>query len=105
MKYTGMPMGMWALFGKSFERNLMTEFGLDRDTAKAVAAKAKYQYKKIIMGLPEFEKEDRFKMNIVNCAMLSAFVLNMPKRPDVKRLTAYYAKSMMTPAMKCVIPN
>lgn len=32
--------------------------------------------------------------------MLCAFVLGMPKRPDVKRLTAYYASSMMTPAMK-----
>ena len=54
----------------------------------------------IIAGLPEFEKEDRFKMNIVNCALLAAFVLNMPERHDVKRLTTYYAGSMMTPAMK-----
>ena len=100
MKYAGMPMGMWMVFGKSFERNLITGFGLDRDTAKAVAAKAKSRYKEIIAGLPEFEKGDRFKMNIVNCALLSAFVLNMPERPDVRRLTAYYAGSMMTPAMK-----
>ena len=53
----------------------------------------------IIAGLPEFEKEDRFKMNIVNCALLAAFVLNMPERPDVKRLTAYYAGSMLIPSM------
>lgn len=64
------------------------------------AAKAKPRYKEIIAGLPEFEKSDRFKMNIVNCALLCAFVLGMPKRPDVKRLTAYYAGSMMIPAMK-----
>lgn len=88
MKYIGMPMWMWVLFGKSFERNLITEFGLDRDTAKMTAARAKPQYKEIIGGLPEFEKADRFKMNIVNCALLSAFVLNMPKRPNVKRLKA-----------------
>lgn len=50
--------------------------------------------------IAEFEKADRFKMNIVNCALLCAFVLSMPKRPDVKRLTAYYAGSMMTPVMK-----
>lgn len=100
MKYIGMPMAMWALFGKSFERNLTAEFGLDRDAAKAVAAKAKPKYREIIAGLPEFEKTDRFKMNIVNCALLSAFVLGMPKRPDVERLTVYYAGSMMTPVMK-----
>ena len=39
-------------------------------------------------------------MNIVNCALLASFVLNMPERPDVKRLTAYYANSMMIPVMK-----
>lgn len=100
MKYIGMPMGMWVLFGKSFERKLITELGLHRNMAKTVAAKAKLRYKEIIDGLPEFEKEDRFKMNIVNCALLSAFVLNMPERPDVKRLTTYYARSMMIPAMK-----
>lgn len=100
MKYIGMPMGMWVLFRKSFERNLITEFELDRNTAKVIMAKAKPRYKEIIAGLPEFEKEDRFKVNIVNCALLVAFVLNMPERPDVKRLTTYYAGSMMIPAMK-----
>ena len=100
MKYTGMPIGMWTLFSKSFEQNLVTVFGLDRYSAGTVKAKAKPKYKEIIAGLSEFEKADRFKMNIVNCALLAAFVLNMPERPDVERLTAYYAGSMMTPAMK-----
>ena len=100
MKYTGMPVGMWILFSKSFEQNLVTVFGLDRYLAGTVKAKAKPKYKEIIAGLSEFEKADRFKMNIVNCALLAAFVLNMPERPDVERLTAYYAGSMMTPAMK-----
>lgn len=100
MKYIGMPMGMWTLFSKSFEQNLVTVFGLDRYSAGTVKAKAKPKYIEIIAGLPEFEKADRFKMNIVNCALLSAFVLGMPERPDVKRLTVYYAGSMMIPAMK-----
>ncbi|MCD8375554.1 MAG: L-2-amino-thiazoline-4-carboxylic acid hydrolase [Oscillospiraceae bacterium] len=99
MKYFGMPLGMWVLFGKSFERNLCTDFGLDESAAKTVREKAKSRYKEIISGLPEFEKADRFKMNIVNCALLCAFVLNMPKRPEVGRLTEYYKDSMMTPPM------
>ena len=41
MKYTGMPMGMWTLFSKSFEQNLVTAFGLDRYSAGTVKAKAK----------------------------------------------------------------
>ncbi|MCD7784684.1 MAG: L-2-amino-thiazoline-4-carboxylic acid hydrolase [Oscillospiraceae bacterium] len=98
MKYFGMPMGMWALFGKSFERNLAI-FRIDEETAKSVRKKAKTRYKEIISGLPEFEKADRFKMNIVNCALLCSFVLNMPERPDVGRLTEYYKNSMMTSPM------
>ena len=57
------------------------------------------RYRQIIGRLPEFEKKDRFKMNIVNCAMLSAFLLNMPDRPTVEEAVAYYKASMMTPAM------
>ena len=61
--------------------------------------KAKPKYAEIISKLPEFEKEDRFKMNIVNCAMLCAVILSMPERPDVERPTEYYSSAMMTPAM------
>ena len=100
MKYIGMPLGMWALFAGSFEKQLTQVFGLDADTAKAVAEKAKPKYREIIRGLPDFEKDDRFQMNIVNCAMLGAFILSMPERPDVQRLTDYYAKAMMTGPMR-----
>ena len=100
MKYMGMPMGMWTLFGKSFQTQLTAVFGYDAATAKDVAKRAKPKYREIIAGLPEFEKEDRFQMNIVNAAMLAAFILNMPARPDVDRLTDYYAKAMMTGPMR-----
>ena len=100
MKYIGMPMGMWVLFAGSFQKQLTAVLGYDADAAKAITEKAKPKYKAIIAGLPEFEKADRFKMNIVNCAMLGAFILSMPERPDVERLTEYYAKAMMTKPMK-----
>ena len=97
MKYMGMPMALWAVFTRSFRKNLETYFGLNATEAKEVTRKAKVRYKKIIHELPEFEKEDHFKMNIVSCAMIGAFVLSMPKRPDVKTLTDYYRDSSMTP--------
>ena len=87
MKYMGMPMGMWALFGKSFEKHLIAELCFDADTAKSISVEAKLRYKQIVAGLPEFERGDRFKMNIVSCALLAAFVLSMPERPNVERLT------------------
>ena len=100
MKYFGMPLGMWVLFHASFQDRLTKEFGLSAEEAGTVAARAKIDYKKIIADLPEFEKEDRFQMNAVNCAMLAAFILNMPRRPDVDTPQRYYAEAMMTPAMK-----
>ena len=100
MKYAGMPMGMWVLFGGSFRKHLSSVYGYDPETAKAITNKAKPRYKEIIRSLPEFEKADRFQMNIVNCAMLSAFLLNLPERPTVEKTTEYYKESMMTAPMK-----
>ena len=100
MKYAGMPAGMWMLFSGSFRRHLTSVLGYDTKTAGAITAKARPKYKEIIASLPEFEKADRFKMNIVNCAMLSAFLLNIPQRPSVEKAAEYYRESMMTGAMK-----
>ena len=74
MKYIGMPMGMWVLFTGSFQKQLTAVFGYGTNTAKAITEKAKLKYREIIRRLPEFEKSDRFKMNLVNCAMIGAFI-------------------------------
>ena len=100
MKYAGMPWGMWTLFAPSFQKQLTAVFGYSTDRAKTVTKKAKSTYREIIAGLPEFEKGDRFKMNLVNCAMVGAFILSMPQRPDVERLTVYYANAIMTKPMQ-----
>lgn len=100
MNYLGMPLAMWALFAGSFRKHLTAMFGYNTDAAKATARRAKGKYKGIIRKLPAFEKGDRFQLNIVNCAMLGAFILCMPDRPDVETLTEYYAKAMMTKPMR-----
>ncbi|MEI3428750.1 MAG: L-2-amino-thiazoline-4-carboxylic acid hydrolase [Christensenellales bacterium] len=100
MKYFGMPMGMWTLFAQSFRTQLTAVFGCNAAEACTITRNAKPKYRTIIHDLPEFEKTDRFKMNIVNCAMLAAFILSMPQQPDVARLTDYYARAMMTRPMR-----
>ena len=100
MKYAGMPTAMWALFIKSFQRQLTAVLGYNTDTAREITRKAKPKYREILAKLPEFEKGDRFRMNIVGCAMLCAFILSMPRRPEVGELTDYYAKAMMTKLMR-----
>ena len=100
MKYAGMPMGMWILFRRSFQDHLVSVLCFSEREAARTTAAAKHKYREIILKLPEFEKADRFKMIIVNCAMLSSFVLAMKERPSVGQMTDYYAKSMMTAPMR-----
>ena len=59
MRWNGMPMAMWAVFAKSFEKQLTEVFGYDAKTAKAIRKTAKLKYKEIIAKLPEFEKGDQ----------------------------------------------
>ncbi len=99
MKYTGMPWGMWMIFKNSFKKQLINVLGYTAERAEEITKMSEKRYKEIIDGLPEFEKEDRFKMNIVNCAMLSAFYLNMDEKPSLEKMTEYYKKSMMTKPM------
>ena len=91
MKYAGMPMGMWILFRRAFRNHLVSVLGFTEAEAARTLTIAKPKYREIIGKLPEFEKADRFKMNIVNCAMLSAFVLSMKKKhtkPGIKQSEA-----------------
>lgn len=59
MRYAGMPLGMWALFAGSFREHLISTYGYDPETAKAVKRKTKPKYREIIGRLPEFKKADR----------------------------------------------
>ena len=95
MKYSGMPMGMWALYKRSFQRHLVSVLGFSESHAETIVAAAKPKYKEIVAKLPEFEKEDRFKMNIVNCALFASFLLSIEQKPDVERLTDFYSQAMM----------
>ena len=100
MRYAGMPSGMWLLFRHSFRRGLVTDLRMKPDQTASVARQAKAKYREIIASMPDFEKGDRFKMNIVSCAMLSSFLLCLPERPSVDAVTIYYKNAMMIGAMR-----
>ena len=100
MKYLGMPMGMWALFHRSFRKEMISALGFDSETAANAEKRAFPKYREIIVGFPEFEASDRFQMNIVNCALLAAFYLNMEPKPSVERMTVYYERAMMIAPMR-----
>ena len=94
MKYNGMPAGMWMIFKKPFQNALITDLGYDKASAKKVVISAKPKYREIIEKLPEFEEGDRFKSNIVNCAILVSILLSLDRRPSVDELTRYYEHAM-----------
>ena len=100
MKYSGMPSGMWMLFAGSFRKNLTDAPGFTAEEASRIMKAAKPEYRKIIEKLPEFEKEDRFKMNIVSCAMLSSVILHMPRKLSLEQMTKYYRNGMMNGPMR-----
>ena len=96
-----------ALLAENADASKKKQYHLKRQILPGIAAyetlqrvSAKPKYKEIIAKLPEFEKGDRFQLNIIGCAMLGAFVLCMPKRPDAEALTVYYENAQMTPLMK-----
>lgn len=87
---------MAVLFQPSFRRGLTVDLGLEQTQATPVSRQAKAKYREIIASLPEFEKGDRFRMNIVSCAMLSAFRLSLPEKPTVEQVTDYCQSAMMS---------
>ena len=80
--------------------SLTDTLGIGQKTAAEITGKAKAKYREIIASLPAFEKGDRFKMNIVSCATLAAFLLNLPEKPTAEQATVYYCEAMMTDLMK-----
>jgi len=95
MKYIGMPLGMLLLYRESFRKNLVNILGMSETESERIAKQADSLYRSIILKLPEFEKGDRFKMNLVNCALFISFLQSMEQKPTVEKLTEYYSKSMM----------
>jgi hypothetical protein len=78
-------------FRRSFEKKLplmtSTEPG-------ALMRKARGTHWEILTNIPEFDKDDRFLVNILSAAMLAAVYLNLPERPEPGAVTAYYHSAM-----------
>ncbi|SCW51028.1 L-2-amino-thiazoline-4-carboxylic acid hydrolase [Ruminococcaceae bacterium YRB3002] len=102
MKYSGLPSAMWMMFKGSFEKHLISDLMFTQEEAKQIRKNAKSKYKEIIGKLPEFEKGDRFVTNEVNCALLIAFLCNMPRRPGVDEVTVFYENAMKTGITKAM---
>lgn len=100
MRYGGMPSIMFKIYKSSFRKRLAEDLKTSKEESYEITKKAKESYRKIIEKLPKFEKNDIFSTNIINCALLIAFLENMNRRPDVSEVTVYYENSMCIWATK-----
>ena len=92
MKYGLIQKLMWAGYKGTFKKHLTKT--LREPDPKAVMKSAHKKYREILGGIPEFEKGDRFLINIVNCALLSAVLLSVKNKYDLEEVRVYYRKAM-----------
>ena len=92
MKYGFMPKLMWAACKGTFKKQL-TET-LREESPGEVMKSAHKKYKEILADVDEFEKGDRFLINILSCAMLSSVLLSVKNKYTVEEVRAYYRNAM-----------
>lgn len=76
------------IFAKSYLTSLKKD--LDIKDAKNVVKKARHKYYWIVKRIPSFDKEDRYYLNILSCAMFSSFLLCLPKKLTLEEATTLY---------------
>lgn len=91
MKCGILPRGMWLLFQGSFAKHLPL---LTRESAKPIMQKANKTYRGILKDIPDFDRNDRFLVNILSAAMLAGVYLNLREKPPLDAVTAYYHSAM-----------
>ena len=92
MKYGFMPKLMWVAYKGTFKKQLTKTLG--EDSPNGVMKLAHRKYTEILFGINEFEKGDRFLINILSCAMLSAVLLSVKNKYTVEEVRVYYRKAM-----------
>lgn len=92
MKYGFIQKLMWAGYKGTFKKQLSE--ALRESDPKAVMKEAHKKYKEILADVTEFEKGDRFLINILSCAMLSAVLLSVKNKYTVEEVRVYYRKAM-----------
>ena len=92
MKYGFLPKLMWACYKGTFKKQLSETF--EEENPAEVMKTAHKKYKEILADVDEFEKGDRFLINILSCAMLSSVLLSIKKKYGVEEVRVYYRKAM-----------
>ena len=101
MKYGLLPRGMWTVFAQSFRKALATV--LKEPDPAGVMKKAHKEYRTILDGVDEFDRDDKFIVNILSCAMLAAVLRNTSKPCDVETARRYYETAMNNAVTRFIV--
>ena len=83
---------MWACYKGTFKKQLSET--LREENPREVMKSARKKYKEILSDVDEFDKGDRFLINILSCAMLSAVLLSVKNKYTLEEVKTYYRKAM-----------
>lgn len=97
MKYGLIEKAMWAGYKGTFKKHLTKT--LAEENPSAVMKEAHKKYKEILADVDEFDKGDRFIINIVNCALLAAVLLSVKKKYTLEQVREYYRNAMCENAL------
>ena len=92
MKYGFIQKLMWAGYKGTFKKQLSE--ALRESDPKAVMKEAHKKYKEILADVTEFEKGDRFLINILSCALLSSILLSVKNKYTLEEVRVYYRGAM-----------
>lgn len=92
MKYGLIPKMMWTGYKGTFKKHLTQT--LSEPDPDGVMKSAHKKYKEILADVTEFEKGDRFIINITSCALLSAVLLSLSKKYTTEEIRLYYRNAM-----------
>ena len=92
MKYNTLPKLMWTCYKSSFKKCLTTV--LNESNPALVMKEAHKKYKEILSNVPQFDKNDRFIINILNCALLSSVLLSLENKYSLEEIRKYYQTAM-----------
>lgn len=98
MKYDIICKLMWLMFKNNFSSTLKNDLKIDN--YKKVMKKGKKKYKEILKTIPDFDKDDRFKINIISCAQISSILLSCDKKLSLDEATLLYHQAMSNKIMK-----
>ena len=92
MKYGFIQKLMWAGYKGTLKKQLSE--ALRESHPKAVMKEAHKKYKEILADVTEFEKGDRFLINILSCALLSSILLSVKNKYTLEEVRVYYRGAM-----------